>query len=250
MTLEAFFKENPKTALAFSGGVDSSYLLYAAVQAGAEVRAYYVKTAFQPEFEYEDAMRLAKQLGAEVTVLRLDALCDPQVAANPANRCYYCKQNIFGSIWRAARADGFSVLLDGTNASDQADDRPGMKALRELKVRSPLREAGLTKAMIREKSRLAGLFTWDKPAYACLATRIPTGETITEEKLTRTEWAESYLMGLGFSDLRVRLLGSCARVQLPKEQQEAFLDRREEILAVLKTRYSGVLLDMEARDGR
>ena len=230
--------------------MDSSYLLYAAVQAGAEVRAYYVKTAFQPEFEYEDAMRLAKQLGAEVTVLRLDALCDPQVAANPANRCYYCKQNIFGSIWRAARADGFSVLLDGTNASDQADDRPGMKALRELKVRSPLREAGLTKAMIREKSRLAGLFTWDKPAYACLATRIPTGETITEEKLTRTEWAESYLMGLGFSDLRVRLLGSCARVQLPKEQQEAFLDRREEILAVLKTRYSGVLLDMEARDGR
>ena len=250
MTLEAFFKENPKTALAFSGGVDSSYLLYAAMQAGAEVRAYYVKTAFQPEFEYEDAMRLAKQLGTEITVLRLDALCDPQVAANPANRCYYCKQNIFGSIWRAARADGFSVLLDGTNASDQADDRPGMKALRELKVRSPLREAGLTKAMIREKSRLAGLFTWDKPAYACLATRIPTGETITEEKLTRTEWAESYLMGLGFSDLRVRLLGSCARVQLPKEQQEAFLDRREEILAVLKTRYSGVLLDMEARDGR
>lgn len=250
MTLEAFFKENPKTALAFSGGVDSSYLLYAAVQAGAEVRAYYVKTAFQPEFEYEDAMRLAKQLGAEVTVLRLDALCDPQVAANPANRCYYCKQNIFGSIWRAARADGFTVLLDGTNASDQADDRPGMKALRELKVRSPLREAGLTKAMIREKSRLAGLFTWDKPAYACLATRIPTGETITEEKLTRTKWAESYLMGLGFSDLRVRLLGSCARVQLPKEQQEAFLDRREEILAALKTRYSGVLLDMEARDGR
>lgn len=250
MTLEAFFKENPKTALAFSGGVDSSYLLYAAMQDGAEVRAYYVKTAFQPEFEYEDAMRLAKQLGTEVTVLRLDALCDPQVAANPANRCYYCKQNIFGSIWRAARADGFSVLLDGTNASDQADDRPGMKALRELKVRSPLREAGLTKAMIREKSRLAGLFTWDKPAYACLATRIPTGETITEEKLTRTEWAESYLMGLGFSDLRVRLLGSCARVQLPKKQQEAFLDRREEILAVLKTRYSGVLLDMEARDGR
>lgn len=250
MTLEAFFKENPKIALAFSGGVDSSYLLYAAMQAGAEVRAYYVKTAFQPEFEYEDAMRLAKQLGAEVTVLRLDALCDPQVAANPANRCYYCKQDIFGSIWRAARADGFSVLLDGTNASDQADDRPGMKALRELKVRSPLREAGLTKAIIREKSRLAGLFTWDKPAYACLATRIPTGETITEEKLTRTEWAESYLMGLGFSDLRVRLLGSCARVQLPKEQQEAFLDRREDILAVLKTRYSGVLLDMEARNGR
>ena len=250
MTLEAFFKENPKTALAFSGGVDSSYLLYAAMQAGAEVQAYYVKTAFQPEFEYEDAMCLAKQLGAKVTVLRLDALCDPQVAANPANRCYYCKQNIFGNIWRAARADGFAVLLDGTNASDQADDRPGMKALRELEVRSPLREAGLTKAMIREKSRQAGLFTWDKPAYACLATRIPTGETITEEKLARTEWAESYLMDRGFSDLRVRLLGDCARVQLPEDQQVRFLAQREEILAVLKTRYSGVLLDMEARNGR
>lgn len=250
MTLEVFFKENPKTALAFSGGVDSSYLLYAAMQAGAEVQAYYVKTAFQPEFEYEDAMRLAKQLGAKVTVLRLDALCDPQVAANPANRCYYCKQNIFGNIWRAARADGFAVLLDGTNASDQADDRPGMKALRELEVRSPLREAGLTKAMIREKSRQAGLFIWDKPAYACLATRIPTGETITEEKLARTEWAESYLMDRGFSDLRVRLLGDCARVQLPEDQQARFLAQREEILAVLKTRYSGVLLDMEARNGR
>lgn len=250
MTLEAFFKENPKIALAFSGGVDSSYLLYAAMQAGAEVQAYYVKTAFQPEFEYEDAMRLAKQLGAKVTVLRLDALCDPQVAANPANRCYYCKQNIFGNIWCAARADGFAVLLDGTNASDRADDRPGMKALRELEVRSPLREAGLTKAMIREKSRQAGLFTWDKPAYACLATRIPTGETITEEKLARTEWAESYLMDRGFSDLRVRLLGDCARVQLPGDQQARFLAQREEILAVLKTRYSGVLLDMEARNGR
>ena len=163
MTLNEFFKENPKTALAFSGGVDSSYLLYAARQAGAEVHAYYVKTAFQPEFEYEDAMGLAKQLGAQVTVLRLNALSDPQVAANPANRCYYCKQNIFGNIWRAARADGFTVLLDGTNASDQAGDRPGMKALQELQVRSPLREAGLTKAMIREKSREAGLFTWDKP---------------------------------------------------------------------------------------
>lgn len=250
MTLNEFFKENPKTALAFSGGVDSSYLLYAARQAGAEVHAYYVKTAFQPEFEYEDAMGLAKQLGAQVTVLRLNALSDPQVAANPANRCYYCKQNIFGNIWRAARADGFTVLLDGTNASDHAGDRPGMKALQELQVRSPLREAGLTKAMIREKSREAGLFTWNKPAYACLATRIPTGVTITEEDLARTEWAESYLMNLGFSDLRVRLLGTCARVQLPENQMDKFMEQREMILAALKTRYSGVLLDLEARNGQ
>ena len=250
MTLQEFFTEHPKAALGFSGGVDSSYLLWAAVNAGADIAPYYIQTAFQPAFELEDAQRLCAQIGVKLNVIRLDALADPRVAANPANRCYYCKVGLFGALRARAKADGYDLLLDGTNASDDAGDRPGMKALRELKVRSPLREAGLTKAIIREKSRLAGLFTWDKPAYACLATRIPTGETITEEKLTRTEWAESYLMGLGFSDLRVRLLGSCARVQLPKEQQEAFLDRREDILAVLKTRYSGVLLDMEARDGR
>ena len=104
--------------------------------------------------------------------------------------------------------------------------------------------------MIREKSREAGLFTWDKPAYACLATRIPTGVTITEEDLARTEWAESYLMNLGFSDLRVRLLGTCARVQLPENQMDKFMEQREMILATLKTRYSGVLLDLEARNGQ
>ena len=250
MTLQAFFEENPKVALAFSGGVDSSYLLYAARTFGAQVQAYYVKTVFQPEFEYQDAMNLAKQLGASVTVLHLDALADAQVATNPKNRCYYCKQNIFGNIWRAARADGYTVLLDGTNASDQVSDRPGMQALKELQVRSPLREAGLTKAQIREASREAGLFTWDKPAYACLATRIPTGQTITDEDLARTEWAEDYLMQLGFRDLRVRLLAGCARVQLPEDQQEAFFRRRQEITEVLRTRYSGVLLDMEARNGQ
>lgn len=250
MTLNQFFEENPKVALAFSGGVDSSYLLYGALRAGAQVKAYYVKTAFQPEFEYEDAMRLAKELGAEVKVLRLEALSDEKVAANPANRCYYCKQNIFGNIWRAARDDGFAVLLDGTNASDQVADRPGMQALRELEVRSPLREAGLTKAMIREKSKEAGLFTWDKPAYACLATRIPTGRTITYEDLARTEWAESQLMALGFTDLRVRLLGDCARVQLPEAQQAEFLAQKQTILNLLKPRYSGVLLDLEARNGQ
>lgn len=250
MTLEQFFLENPRVALAFSGGVDSSYLLYAAQKAGAQVRAYYVKTEFQPEFEYQDAMKLAQLLEAPVTVLRQSALEDAQVAANPGNRCYYCKRRIFGAIWQAARDDGFTVLLDGTNASDQVADRPGIRALRELEVRSPLREAGLTKAMIREASRQAGLFTWDKPAYACLATRIPTGKTITPEDLERTQWAEDYLMGLGFRDLRVRLFEDCARVQLPQGQMQAFLEQKEEITQKLKTRYAGVLLDMEARNGQ
>lgn len=250
MTLQEFFQENPKAALAFSGGCDSSYLLYAARQYGTQVRAYFVKTAFQPDFELQDARRLARELGADLKVLELDALEDETVRANPANRCYYCKKHIFGSILETARADGYSLILDGTNASDQVADRPGMKALQELSVRSPLREAGLTKQEIREKSRQAGLFTWEKPAYACLATRIPTGTSITLSMLQRTEWAEGCLMQLGFRDLRVRQLGNLARVQLPQDQMDAFLARREEITKVLKTRYDGVLLDMEARNGQ
>ena len=251
MTLQEFFGAHPKAALAFSGGVDSSYLLYAARQLGADVKAYYVKTAFQPEFEYQDALRLASQLGADIQVLTLDVLACPDVTVNPKNRCYFCKQHIFGNILRQAKADGYDTVLDGTNASDQASDRPGMKALQEMKVLSPLRLTGLTKAEIRSLSHEAGLFTWDKPSYACLATRIPTGTEITGADLARTEWAEDHLMSLGFRDLRVRQLGGdLALVQLPEAQMDTFLALRGEITRTLKTRYAGVLLDMEARNGQ
>lgn len=175
MDLKEFFRQHPKAAIAFSGGVDSSYLLYAALQCGADVRAYYVKGAFQPQFELDDAQRLARDIHAPMTVLRADVLRDETVTANPANRCYYCKKVVFSSIAQAALADGYTVLLDGTNASDDAGDRPGMRALQELQVLSPLRLCGLTKPEIRRLSKEARLFTWDKPAYACLATRIPTG---------------------------------------------------------------------------
>ena len=251
MTLQEFFGAHPKAALAFSGGVDSSYLLYAARQLGADVKAYYVKTAFQPEFEYQDALRLASQLGADIQVLTLDVLACPDVTVNPKNRCYFCKQHIFGNILRQAKADGYDTVLDGTNASDQVSDRPGMKALQEMKVLSPLRLTGLTKAEIRCLSHEAGLFTWDKPSYACLATRIPTGTEITGADLARTEWAEDHLMSLGFRDLRVRQLGGdLALVQLPEAQMDTFLALRGEITHTLKTRYAGVLLDMEARNGQ
>ena len=247
MELKEFFWENPKVAVAFSGGVDSSYLLYAAKQYAKEVRAYYVSAEFQPRFEYEDAMRLAKEIGAQVSVIKLSALAVPGVAENPANRCYYCKQGIFGAIWRAAKEDGFSVLLDGTNASDDAGDRPGMKALAELSVRSPLRECGLTKAQIRELSKEAGLFTWDKPAYACLATRIPTGEVITKEKLARTEAAEGFLFSLGFKNFRVRSKEGHARLQLPEAQWGLLMQHRAEILQELSKYYETVSLDLEVR---
>lgn len=250
MTLEEFFHQNPRAALAFSGGVDSAYLLYAAGKYGAQVNAYYVHTAFQPAFELRDAQRLARELGAELKVLELDILEDETVVSNPANRCYFCKKRIFSAIRQAALAEGFRLILDGTNASDQVADRPGMKALQELSVRSPLREAGLTKQEIREESRRAGLFTWNKPSYACLATRIPTGTGITQAQLCRTEWAEDYLHALGFRDLRVRHQGNLARVQLPADQMGRFLSLREEILPTLKARYDGVVLDMEERNGQ
>ena len=249
MTLYEFFQKVPKAALAFSGGVDSAYLLYAARSCGAQVRAYYVKSAFQPQFELDDATRLATELGVDMRVLEVDVLTAPQITANPADRCYHCKNAIFRTILEAAAEDGFSVLMDGTNASDDAGDRPGMRALRELEVRSPLRECGLKKAEIRQLSKEAGLFTWDKPAYACLATRIPTGETITKEKLQRTERAEDYLFAAGFTDLRVRMMGGAARIQLPEDQLPLLLDKRQAILDEFKKYYNTVLLDLEVRGG-
>ena len=248
MELSQFFQAHPKAALAFSGGVDSAFLLYAAIQNGARVRAYYVKTDFQPQFEYEDAQRLARELGADMVTLSLDVLGERAIVANPANRCYYCKRAIFSAIAQAAQEDGFTVLLDGTNASDQVSDRPGMKALQELSVLSPLRLCGLTKAEIRQLSRQAGLFTWDKPAYACLATRIPTGRAITAGDLQRTEICEEFLMGLGFSGFRIRLLGESAKLEFPASQLPRLMELRQPVLAELKKYYSGVLLDMEVRD--
>ncbi len=247
MTLQEFFTESPKAALGFSGGVDSSYLLWAAVNAGADIAPYYIQTAFQPAFELEDAKRLCEQIGVKLNVIQLDALADPRVAANPANRCYYCKVGLFGALRARAKADGYDLLLDGTNASDDAGDRPGMKALREMEVRSPLRECGLTKAMIRQESRKAGLFTWDKPAYACLATRVPTGRTITPELLRRVEGAETALFALGFTDFRVRLYDDAARLQLPEGQLAKAVEQRQAIRQALAPWFDIVLLDTQTR---
>lgn len=244
MTLADFFSEHPKAALAFSGGVDSAYLLYAARACGADVRAYCVRSAFQPAFELADARNLAPEL----TVLTVDVLADEAVASNPENRCYFCKKHIFTAISARARQDGYALLLDGTNASDDDADRPGMRALRELGVLSPLRLCGLGKPEIRRLSREAGLFTWDKPAYACLATRIPAGERITPEKLARTERAEAFLFSLGFTDFRVRTLGGAAKLQLPAAQMGKLLEQRAAVNAALGADYESVLLDLEARD--
>lgn len=247
--LRAFFEENPRAALAFSGGVDSAFLLWAATACGADVRAYYVNSAFQPAFELADARRLAEELSADMSVIPLDMLQNEAVTANPPDRCYPCKQAIFSAILKAAAADGYSLVIDGTNASDDAGDRPGMRALRELSVRSPLREAGLAKDEIRALSREAGLFTWDKPAYACLATRIPTGRAIDGATLAKIEAAEEALMAMGFTDFRVRVqtFGNAAKLQLPAGQFAEAISRREEIVAALEPHFSDVLLDLRPR---
>ncbi len=247
MTLNTFFEQNPKVAIAFSGGVDSAYLLYAARQFGADVRAYYVKTPFQPQFEYEDAVKLAEQLQVPMTTLSLDVLDDSQITANPVNRCYFCKKKLFIAICRQALLDGYPLILDGTNASDQADDRPGMQALAELRVLSPLRLCGLTKEEIRRLSKEANLFTHDKPAYACLATRIPAGIPITAALLEKTERSEAFLKSLGFSDFRIRITPEGAKLQIKKEQFPLLGKHRQRIFEKLNQEYGFVLPDPEVR---
>ena len=237
----------PKAALAFSGGVDSAYLLYATTACGADVHAYYVSSCFQPRFELNDARRLAGELNAAMTVLPLDVLADARVRANPADRCYHCKRLIMGEILRAAAADGHALLLDGTNADDDAGDRPGMRALSEFGVRSPLREAGLTKRQVRAYSLEAGLFTHDKPAYACLATRLPQSAEITTPMLARVEAAEDALHALGFADVRARVLGETVKLQLPAAQIARAAAMHAELTAALAPWFADVLLDLKPR---
>lgn len=247
--LQSFFQTHNRLALAFSGGTDSSYLMYAAKACGVALHAYCVKSQFQPAFEHRDAMRLAQSLDVPITVVELDVLKNAQVTANTADRCYHCKQSVFSGILATAKADGYTELIDGTNASDDAGDRPGMRALAELRVLSPLRLCGVTKAQVRAYSKQAGLFTWDKPAYACLATRIPTDTPIDAEKLAKVERAENALSGLGFTDIRVRLHGNAAKIQLPLGQFSALCERREAILEALRPDFAEILLDLQPRQG-
>ena len=169
--------------LAFSGGCDSSFLLAALCRAGIDVKAYMVMTAFQAPFELEDARRVISETGAEWEVLYADILSRSDVCANYPNRCYYCKNFIFGRILSAMNRDGRTVLLDGTNASDDPARRPGFRALTELGVRSPLREAGFTKDAVRAASRAIGLSTAGKPNFSCFATKVKEGEPLTRASL-------------------------------------------------------------------
>jgi len=247
MEIKEFFEKYPEVAIAFSGGVDSSYLLYDAKQYAKRCTAYYVKSVFQPEFEYKDARQLADELQVNLCIIEADVLSSEDVKRNPENRCYYCKQLIFSNIKKKALEDGYTVILDGTNASDDVNDRPGMKALKELEVRSPLRECGLTKDEVRKLSKEAGLFTWDKPAYACLATRIPANEPIDKDKLAKIEKAEDYLFSLGYTDFRVRTMNGHARLEVPEDQWMKVAEHRKEISEELKKLFKTVSLSLSTR---
>ena len=181
--LARFFERTPRFAVAFSGGCDSSYLLAAAVAAGCDVHAYGVKTQFQAEFELEDSRRLAREVGFPLTIIEADVLANDAICENPPERCYLCKRFVFGSILGRMREDGFEVLCDGTNATDNPERRPGFRALAELGVVSPLRRAGMTKDDVRAASRKLGIFTADKPSFSCLAVHSPKGERLTQAVL-------------------------------------------------------------------
>jgi uncharacterized protein len=211
-------------AVAFSGGVDSSLLCYAAAAAlGKNALAITIVSPMLPKTELDCAKSVARQTGIEHVLIE-ETEIDEEVAANPKDRCYFCKKIEFGAIIRAARERGVETVLDGSNVDDLGDFRPGLRALEELQVVSPLREAGLHKAEIRELSHRFGLPTWDKPAFACLASRIPYGERIDREKLARVEKAEEAVRAAGFRQFRVRSHGGIARIEVAPDERRRFFD--------------------------
>lgn len=239
--LESFFSDAGRVALAFSGGADSSFLLYSAVSAGADVIPYFVSTEFCRKGDRAHAEEVSKSIGTDLKVISLSMLDDPRMRENPADRCYLCKRRIFSVVKEAALRDGCSVVVDGTNASDDEGDRPGMRALRELGIRSPLREAGITKETVRERSRAAGLSTWDLPSNSCLATRVPAGTELSADILSRVEGAEDALRDLGFDNTRVRIRGDGAVLEFRSGRDRA-VEEYPEVEAAVKPFFNDVCM--------
>lgn len=236
-------------AIAFSGGVDSTFLLkIAAAELGEKAVAITARAEIYPEDELERACQLAVQLGVHHHLVDVDPLALAEFVANPPDRCYHCKREVFAEIAKKARELGIATVADGTNADDPADWRPGAKAVEELGVRSPLKEVGLTKAEIRQLSRTMELPTADLPSAACLASRFPYTTRITSEDLARVHKAEQALRALGFSGLRVRHHGSIARIELPPDQLSRALQPgiRDVIVRDIRALgYHYVALDLE-----
>ncbi len=245
--LDSILKNLKSFVIAFSGGVDSSFLVHRAKSLGSlRIMAVTIRTPYMPAREINDAAGFAKKEGIDFKIIDLEF--SASIRHNPPERCYLCKKNLFTEIMNFARENNFKYVVDGTNADDTGDLRPGLRALRELDVRSPLAEAGLTKSDIRELSKKAGLSLFDKPAMACLLTRVPYNTEVTEEMLRKIEKAEDLLFEKGYPGTRVRIHGEVARI----ECMPGYIDRiihdpgRELIVSDLKKigfRY--ISLDLE-----
>lgn len=247
--LKNIIKEKQKIAVAFSAGVDSTFLLKVCRdELGDNVVAITVNAPMQPRNEIEDARKLVKSLEVKHIEINLGYSRFQEIVDNPPNRCYLCKKQIFTTIIEKAESIGIEYIADGSNMDDLGDYRPGMKALKELEVISPLLDAELTKDDIRNLSRGMGLPTWDKPALSCLATRIPYGNKITMEKLETIEKAENYLKLLGFKQFRVRHHGDIARIEISRDEMCRFLDLeifKKVTKGIKKMGFKHVTLDLE-----
>lgn len=217
--LEKSLSEMSEMIVAFSGGVDSTFLLWVANKVlGNRVLAVTGKSESVASGQIEEAIQFAKDIGARHIVINTEELQDPQYANNPINRCYFCKKELFTKLELFAKDNGIKLIIEGSNLDDMSDYRPGIKAILEHGVRSPLKEVGLTKNEIRELSKIAGLPTWDKPGSPCLSSRIPYGMSVSIEKLSMIDRSEAYLRSLGFKEFRVRHHGEVARIELlPKD---------------------------------
>lgn len=245
--LETLLKSLESAVIAFSGGVDSTYLLYKAHQAlGNNVAAVTAVSETYQEYEKENAQKIARKMGVEHFIIQTFQLSCPEFSSNPPQRCYYCKKELFGRLKEIAETRCCAWVCEGANYDDTRDFRPGLTASKEMGVLSPLLEVKLGKDEIRQLSRKAGLSTWDMPAAACLSSRVPYGEVITAEKLRIIATAESFLRSLGHKIVRVRHHGRTARLEVPPAEMQALLQKKEEIVKYLKELgFTYVTLDIE-----
>jgi uncharacterized protein len=232
--------------VAYSGGVDSALVMAVAYQElGARALACIGVSPSYPTREMRSAVQLAEAQGWPYRLINTEEIRDPNYAANAADRCYFCKAELHDHLYAIAEAEGWQTILDGNNASDLGDTRPGMAAARERGVRSPLIEAGITKADVRALARGLGLSVWDKPAMACLSSRVPQGTPITPELLRQIEAAEDVLAALGFQQFRVRHHGDVARLEVPAEELPRAVELRQSILdGIVGAGYRFVTLDL------